>query len=108
VEKDLINLFSLQMTDLFNSANDPLFWMHHTGMDRIWSLWQEQDPKRVHDGDTRRGIFDVSPMTLESPLWMGVFAPDRRVGDLFDTLNRDGKGFLCYKYEGMPIEKYTT
>jgi tyrosinase len=97
------------MIDLFNSANDPLFWMHHTGMDRIWSLWQEQDPgTRVHDVDVRpRGMFDSSPpLTAASPLWMGVFAQDRTVGQLFDTKNRDGKGFLCYEYEGFGIKKY--
>jgi len=23
---------------------DPMFWMHHANIDRIWSLWQKQNP----------------------------------------------------------------
>jgi tyrosinase len=25
---------------------DPLFWMHHANIDRIWSLWQKQNPNK--------------------------------------------------------------
>ena len=66
-------------------------------------MWQELDlGKRLYNvsGDNR--IFfglTGNPLTLDSPMWMGFSAPDRPVRDVMDTMNRDGKGFLCYKYE---------
>jgi tyrosinase len=29
--------------DLFVSAGDPLFYMHHTMLDRVWAIWQGLD-----------------------------------------------------------------
>ena len=31
----------------YYSPDDPLFWMHHTNVDRIWAIWQD-----YHDQDT--------------------------------------------------------
>ncbi|CAG8954776.1 hypothetical protein HYFRA_00004701 [Hymenoscyphus fraxineus] len=28
----------------FTSSNDPLFYLHHAQVDRLWSMWQQQDP----------------------------------------------------------------
>jgi tyrosinase len=30
------------MSDITTAAYDPLFWAHHTMVDRLWSLWQSQ------------------------------------------------------------------
>ncbi|KAF2669144.1 Di-copper centre-containing protein [Microthyrium microscopicum] len=81
-----------EMGDPFTSINDPIFFLHHTGIDRVWQMWQDQDlQKRISDTGTG--------LTLKTPIWMGLEAPDRPVGDVMDIINRDGKGFLCYKYE---------
>lgn len=38
--------------------------------------------------------------TLDNPLYFGSFvAPDARVRDVMDPLNRNGKGILCYTYD---------
>jgi len=95
-----------EMVDVFNSANDPLFFMHHMGMDRLWSLWQDQDPKRITDVGKPTGFFDLAPLKLDSMLWMGFAAPDRHVSEVMDPLNRDGSGVLCYKYEGSSFKSY--
>src|SRR4051812_28508064 len=29
------------MSDIMRSPADPLFWMHHAQIDRIWSIWQQ-------------------------------------------------------------------
>ena len=37
-----------------SSPNDPVFWMHHAQIDRMWTLWQEINPalpKYVHTND---------------------------------------------------------
>jgi tyrosinase len=30
------------MNDPFRAAQDPIFWLHHTNIDRIWALWNKQ------------------------------------------------------------------
>lgn len=30
--------------DIFTSPGDPFFWLHHAMIDRIWWIWQNQDP----------------------------------------------------------------
>jgi tyrosinase len=94
------------MGDLFTSTNDPLFFLHHAGLDRLWAMWQELDTKtRLYDISSPQGSTGPPfgppspPLKLETPMWMGFGAPDRPVKDVMDTMNRDGKGFLCYKYE---------
>jgi len=94
------------MGDLFTSTNDPLFFLHHAGLDRLWAMWQEFDTKKrlfdisSPDGPTGPPFMpQPSPLKLDTPIWMGFAAPDRPLRDVMDTMNRDGKGFLCYKYD---------
>jgi tyrosinase len=37
------------MNDIMVSPADPLFWMHHAEIDRIWSIWQ------AHPGNAGKG-----------------------------------------------------
>ena len=32
------------MDDIMWSPADPIFWMHHAQIDRIWSIWQQSNP----------------------------------------------------------------
>jgi tyrosinase len=88
------------MADVYSSVLDPLFWLHHARLDKIWYDWQSQDPARLHDIDgptkacTSHGTTKLSDM-----LWMGFNAPDKPISAVMDTLNQDGSGILCYKYE---------
>ena len=29
-----------------SSPADPLFWLHHANIDRVWAAWQKQHPKK--------------------------------------------------------------
>jgi tyrosinase len=31
--------------DFYSSPGDPIFWFHHGMVDRIWWIWQMQDPE---------------------------------------------------------------
>lgn len=34
--------------DFFTSPGDPAFWLLHSGIDRLWTIWQSQDlPNRM-------------------------------------------------------------
>ena len=35
------------MDDMFVSAGDPIFYLHHANIDRLWALWQDKNPARV-------------------------------------------------------------
>jgi tyrosinase len=96
------------MTNLWSSTNDPLFWMHHTELDRLWAMWQ---------GSIETWLNDLAaPVTLsfgsmlagksgkktdaQTVIWMGQFPPSLPIGKVADTQSRDGNGVLCYRYEG--------
>jgi tyrosinase len=36
----------------FNTAGlDPIFWLHHSNIDRLWSVWRVRDPKDLNPTD---------------------------------------------------------
>lgn len=84
------------MSDEFNSINDPLFFLHHANLDYLWALWQSQSPSRLKE-------FSAPPGTV---LDMGLYAPQRMASEVLDTENRDGKGILCFRYEGLKMDEY--
>ncbi|KAG5657919.1 hypothetical protein KAF25_007952 [Fusarium avenaceum] len=97
------------LMDIFSSPNDPLFWLHHTQLDYMWSLWQKADKSRLADIGGARTIDGFGPSsdkveltTLDTPLWMGFMNDDVPVKAVMDTLNGDGEGVLCYEYEESP------
>ena len=90
------------MLDPFNSPNDPLFFLHHANLDQLWALWEEQDPKRLTDYSAATG----EQFGPENQLSLGIHGPVKSTREVMDSQNRDGKGSMCFKYEGIPIEKY--
>ena len=43
-----------------SSPSDPLFWLHHANIDRIWAVWQKQHPKGKPPNKSE--ILEPSPM----------------------------------------------
>ncbi|KAI0056310.1 Di-copper centre-containing protein [Artomyces pyxidatus] len=90
------------------SANEPLFWMHHAMVDKVWFDWQHKTPANTHI------FFGGSVQALENttinneypnglPPWLhlnstmpadGMFPP-ARIGDVLSTTG----DLLCYVYE---------
>lgn len=89
--------------DPFNSVNDPLFFMHHANLDYYWALWQERDRSRLSDYSAQKD----DDFTASTKLVLGEFGPTRLAREVMDTQNRDGKGILCFKYEGLSIKDYS-
>ncbi|KAK0620103.1 monooxygenase [Immersiella caudata] len=76
-----------------SSPNDPLFFLHHTQVDRLWWLWQQQNPsKRTMEYNGMR--FDGSAATLDDLLPVLGLGADLPVRDFMDVSTDN----LCYKY----------
>jgi tyrosinase len=43
------------MNDMFTSPNDPVFFLHHTNVDRIWAIWQEKSGNAYLPPDSAPG-----------------------------------------------------
>jgi tyrosinase len=88
------------MFNLWSSANDPLFYLHHANLDRIWSIWQEQSSDNLYDMGGPIFPNGTGLTTLDYIMEMGQFmAPSLPIRTVMDTMNRNGRGILCYKYE---------
>jgi tyrosinase len=75
------------------SPNDPLFFMHHVNVDRLWWLWvQNNTAARTYDfGGLEYGGVQG---TLDTKLEMLGYAPNKLVRDVMSTQN----DLLCYRY----------
>ncbi|KAJ5410792.1 uncharacterized protein N7487_005151 [Penicillium crustosum] len=82
------------------SPNDPIFFMHHTQIDRLWWLWQQEMPSnRTYDysGIRTQDNSDGKtppPATLNDLLPMLGMAKDLPVKQLMKTQT----SLLCYRY----------
>ncbi|RKP09207.1 hypothetical protein THASP1DRAFT_22929 [Thamnocephalis sphaerospora] len=68
------------------SPNDPLFWLHHAFVDKIWSEWQRtpgNNPNAYNGVNPNRSQASVNDQLAYTPY---------RVRDVLDTRN------LCYVY----------
>ena len=94
------------MLDPLNSVNEPLFYLHHGAIDYYWSIWQEKDRKNnIYDLNASANR-DLAEKSWVERVEMGEFAPQRTSKELADTVNEDGKGILCFKYDGPTAQDY--
>ncbi|KAK8097638.1 Tyrosinase [Apiospora kogelbergensis] len=96
------NFFHYQIDgDLNTSAapNDPLFWLHHVQLDRLWWLWQEEDARaRQNDySESEQQPSSSGPANLADVLQYEGLARAIRVGDVMTTES----GPLCYRYSSV-------
>jgi len=76
-----------------NCPADPIFFLHHAMVDKVWWQWQQEDAQTrtfAYNGMRNDGqeakLDDIMPM-------LGI-APGRVVRDYMDTKG----GVLCYTY----------
>lgn len=76
-------------------GTDPLFFLHHTQLDRLWWLWQRRQPDgglTAYDGHKERHTIEMAG--LDDVLHYEGLAPDIKVEDVMDIENE----LLCYRY----------
>lgn len=90
-------------SNIFVSAQDPIWYPLHTMLDRVYTSWQMRHPDlatSVHGTMTAQNLPPSNNVTLDSvvPDW-GYFDTDSwTIGDLISTQ----AGPFCYKYD-LPI-----
>jgi len=91
------------------TPDDPLFFMHHAMVDKVWYDWQNKDPKNywAYHGGSVPAFFNVTlypeyPNGAPPFLYLNSTVPgdgllwqDKTIFDFMDTLSED----LCYIYE---------
>ncbi|CBF83990.1 hypothetical protein AN2799.2 [Aspergillus nidulans FGSC A4] len=89
------------MADIKSSPGDSVFFMHHMYVDRIWWLWQKQDPiNRLYDisGPTLNHTANIEPAggwqnaTLHYELSSFGIMPNVTIAEVMSTQG----GYLCY------------
>lgn len=89
-----------EMADLFSSVGDPLFFLHHAQIDRLWTQWQQLDPETRQYSLSGTGSLLNYPPTpvfqLNDTINLGRLSPEgpRPIRDLMSTV----QGPFCYEY----------
>ncbi|KAK4906002.1 hypothetical protein LTR49_024782 [Elasticomyces elasticus] len=94
-----------EMREPWSTVVDPLFYLHHSNLDRIWAIWQDLKPQNFWAMDGPRqpdglGALTTGPTSLGDILDLPPFiSPSTSIRSVMDTKNQDGHGILCYVYE---------
>jgi tyrosinase len=84
--------------DLYSSPNDPVFFLHHAMVDRIWWMWQALHPfeaNKVFGTITLRNIPPSRNGTVDDILDMvNLGVPPVKIKEVMSTLSDP----LCYIY----------
>ncbi|KAG9193566.1 tyrosinase [Alternaria panax] len=80
---------------LFTSPNDPIFFLHHGQIDRIWWRWQQHDLQRrqyLYTGSFKPR--SEKQASLDDIVSVGGLAPDVKASELMNVRS----GIFCYTY----------
>ncbi|KAI0862673.1 Di-copper centre-containing protein [Xylaria cubensis] len=83
--------------DLYGSPVDPVFFLHHAMVDRLYWLWQALHPSLARTIEGTLTLFNEPPSRNTSTcdlIDLGVNAPSLKIANVLDTLGSD----LCYIY----------
>lgn len=86
------------MRDTFSSPGDPIFYLHHAQLDRLWTMWQNQNLTDRQYGLSGTGtMFNYPPspeFQLNDTITMEKLGGPYPIRDFLNT--RDGP--FCYEY----------
>jgi tyrosinase len=84
--------------DLAVSPGDPMFFMHHAGIDQVWWRWQNLDLKeRQYAIAFTKTILNNPPsenLTLDDVIQLGILAPPVKIRELMSPTDR----VMCYRH----------
>ena len=62
---DVHNWVGGTMHNIMVSPADPMFWLHHAQVDRIWSSWQTRNPNKLSSVPANEDVLDPWPEKIE-------------------------------------------
>ena len=87
-----------------NRPLDPIFFLLHTQIDRVWAAWQADNPcnRYATGGGVDQDLYNFdeyplgngTPVTPETVIYMSNLGPDAQIKDVLDIQG----GLLCYEY----------
>ena len=84
--------------DVYNSPNDPMFWLLHAGVDRVWWMWQNLAPVerafKIAGTCTMRNSPPSANATLDDMLSLGFNGEPSPLREHVSTVG----GPYCYIY----------
>jgi tyrosinase len=91
-----------QMLDFLAAPGDPVFFLMHANIDRLWTIWQAKDPAdRLYAIHGTRTIFNTPPSpdaTLNDTISWGALSPLGKDRELWETADVSFE-WLNYCYE---------
>uniref|UniRef100_A0A8H7Y1Y0 Tyrosinase copper-binding domain-containing protein n=1 Tax=Psilocybe cubensis TaxID=181762 RepID=A0A8H7Y1Y0_PSICU len=84
------------MASFYTSSNDPVFFLHHAGLDRLWWKWQTQDlPNRLYQMGGRVNIAPpYGQVTLDYQLPFDIISSSVKIRSTMDPRLEP----YCYTY----------
>lgn len=88
------------MGDFWSSPGDPIFYLHHAQIDRLWTLWQQSDPQTRQyaiSGTGTVGNYRPTPVfQLNDTINIGKLSHEgpRPIREFMSTM----RGPFCYDY----------
>lgn len=81
------------MSRFETAGRDPIFWLHHANVDRVWQEWLRLGERRANpdDGGWLRQRFEFGNAPVTTSL---------TVADVLDPTSPP----LCYRYSDMPLD----
>lgn len=91
------NMVGGDLSDPFTAPNDPMFFLHHAQVDRVYWIWQMQDFKNRQNVFGTQTLLDFPPSpnaTVEDFLDVSPLNDQVKIKDMMNTVG----GPLCYVY----------
>ena len=81
------------------SVNDPIFFLHHRNMDRLWAKWQKENPTIGFTYGLSGGMSSIleSPSALDR-IDFSVYGKAPPILELLNTTGGGMDGGMCYEY----------
>ncbi|KAJ7088705.1 tyrosinase [Mycena epipterygia] len=91
------NFVGGEMSDSYSSPGDPIFYLHHAFLDKLWWQWVGMNmSSRIEDMSGRSTTYPpFVNVTLDFELNMMMLAPTVTIREVMDIRNE----LLCYMYE---------
>lgn len=88
-----------------SAPNDPVFYLHHRNIDRLWWVWQQQNPQLAvtYNGNRFTGQEGANDARSSDIMRMFGIAPDIPVQQVLNSRSGAAEGRICFTYSNSVI-----